>query len=61
MARWIPENTLDLVIKEYDGVLKAPKGKSIYTLFGGNEEGRRATLFKKSYSREVAKRRKIAE
>lgn len=72
MAKWyIPEKTLNLMIAEYEGVLKPEtksgtvKSKSVYTMFGGNEEERRKRLFSKSYSREIdrtrSKRRRIED
>lgn len=63
MAKWyIPEETLELMFKEYEGVLKPEtksgkvKSKSIFTMLGGDEEGRRKRLFEKSYKREIEKR-----
>jgi hypothetical protein len=62
MAKWyVPEATLDLMIKEYEGVLKPEtksgtvKSKSVFSMFGGDEEGRRKRLFAKSYKRELGK------
>lgn len=76
MARfYVPKQTLDLMIKEYDGVMAPPKkdgprSKSIVSMFGamagnadGNlEEERRKRLFYSSYKRETdreTKRRRI--
>lgn len=52
MARfYVHPETLDVIIKEYEVALRPKMGASIYTMFGGNEKGRRKRLIDESFAK----------